>query len=56
MAFPPPGADIYRNSEGEVLGWDGPAIDDSDPGDPYDDYDRDGGYDEDDFEGDEEAT
>lgn len=27
--FPGPGAEIYRNEEGEVLGWDYPSDDDS---------------------------
>lgn len=34
--FPGPGAEIIRNEEGEVLGWDYPSQDDS--YDPRDDF------------------
>ena len=33
--FPGPGAEIYRNEAGEVLGWDFPSDDPPDPDDWY---------------------
>jgi hypothetical protein len=36
--FPGAGANVYRNEEGEVLGWDYPSYDEPDY-DPYEDYD-----------------
>lgn len=38
--FPGAGASVYRNEDGEVLGWDYPATDD--PYDPDDWYDQTG--------------
>ena len=45
--FPGPGAEIHRNEEGEVLGWDYPSYDE--PPDPDDDpwYDDDNEEDDD---------
>lgn len=42
MAFPTAGSVVYRNEDGEVLGWDGPSYgydydNEQDPGDWYDD-------------------
>jgi len=39
MAFPGPGAEIIRNEEGEVLGWDYPSYEPPHL-DPYEEADR----------------
>ena len=38
--FPGPGAQIYRNEAGEVLGWDYPSSEPHEP-DPYEQAERD---------------
>lgn len=43
--FPGASASVYRNEDGEVIGWDYPS-DDAPEYDPYDDY-YDYDYDED---------
>jgi hypothetical protein len=45
MTFPGASARIYRNEEGEPVGWDYPDYDEPEQ-DPYDDY-----YDEEDDDG-----
>jgi hypothetical protein len=39
MMFPGAGARVFRNEDGEPIGWDYPSYDEGDS-DPYDDYDR----------------
>lgn len=46
MTFPGAGAQVYRNEEGEVLGWDYPDYDE--PPDPDDWYDQ-TGWEQEDF-------
>lgn len=38
MTFPTAGSRIYRNEEGEVVGWDNPSYDDPPEPDPGDDW------------------
>lgn len=48
--FPGPGAEIHRNEEGEVLGWDYPSYDEPPDLSDYDDW-HDNDEEEDDDDG-----